>query len=266
VAAGPAGAAELVPHRAIYDVTLGSAEASASIVTASGRLVFELSGNDCEGYTVNSRFVTRVTDREGGTRTTDLRSSTYETLEPASFSFMNETRIDEAVQSDVRGKAEARASGVTVALASPKETVVELPRAVFPTAHTRLILDSAAAGDRVLEASVFDGGDTADTLYNTTTVIGPAASGLPGASAEEKAAFDAVPDAGSRTTHRLVISYFEAKPGDGEPMPDYELTFTLLDNGISYGVAFDYGAFTLVGRLTELALLDSEPCESGGAE
>jgi hypothetical protein len=257
----PAAATELVSHRAVYDLTLGSTEASASIVTASGRLVFEIAGSSCEGYTVNSRFVTRVTDREGLTRTSDMRSATYETLEPATFSFRNETFVDGEADSEVNGEARLEANGLVVTLTAPKESSVELPRAIFPTAHTRLILDSVAAGDRVVEAPVFDSGDTADTIYDTTTVIGPATEGLPGASESERRAFVGLPDAATIPTHRLVISYFAANQPRGEPTPDHELAFTLLQNGISYDVTFDYGTFSLIGRLAELSLLPTTPCE-----
>lgn len=257
----PAVAAEMVSHRAVYDLALGSVEASAGLVTASGRLVFEVAGSACDGYTVNSRFVTRVTDREGLTRTTDLRSATYETMEPATFSFMNQTFVDGTRQSDVKGEAALNGGGIAVTLSNPKESAVELPRAIFPTAHTRLILESAAAGERLVEAPVFDSGDTADTVYDTTTVIGPAATGFPGANEQEKRALSTLAGAEGLGSHRLVISYFAASRERGEPMPDHELTFSLLQNGISYDVTFDYGTFVLIGRLAELSLLPATPCE-----
>lgn len=261
VLAVPAAAAELVSHRAVYDLSLGSVEASASVVTASGRLVFELSGSSCDGYTVNSRFVTRITDREGGTRTTDLRSATYETLDPPTFSFMNETFIDGNEQSGVKGEATLGAEGIEVTLSAPKETTSQLPRAIFPTAHTLLILESAAAGERLVEAPVFDSGDTADTIYDTTTIIGAAASGLPRSTAGERSALAALTGSEGLLTHRLVISYFATGRERGEPMPDHELSFTLLENGISYDVTFNYGTFELTGKLSELSLLPATPCD-----
>ncbi|MBJ3774079.1 EipB family protein [Acuticoccus mangrovi] len=261
---GVAGAAQaagaLVPHRAVYDVTLSRAEASASMISAKGRLVFELSGARCEGYVVNSRFVTRVMDREGNSRVTDLRSSTFEAMDPAEFTFLNQTYIDDNLASEVKGSAEAKAGGVEVTLTAPKQATLELGRALFPTAHTQLILDSAAAGERVLEAPIFDGGDNADTLYDSTTVIGPERTDLPGASEEERAKLSVIENAEAMKAWRLVISYFAADGGTGEKVPDYELTFTLLENGISYDVMFDYGAFALTGRLSELELREAPDC------
>lgn len=256
----PAAAAEpvLQPHRAVYDVSLARVEPSASIVNASGRLVFELSGDACEGYVVNSRFVTRVADREGGVRVTDLRSSTFETLDPAVFTFLNQTYVDDVLASEVKGRAEARAGGTAVTLTEPQDTGTTLGRAIFPTAHTLSMLEAAREGERVLEAIIFDGGENADTLFETTTIIGPARTGLPNAQDVEADALSAVAGAGEMDAWRLTISYFEQGGGDGgEQVPDYELAFTMLDNGISYDIRFDYGTFGMAGDLVELELMDA---------
>ena len=259
-----ADAGTLQPHRAIYDLNLLRSEASASMVSAKGRLVFELAGSVCEGFTVTSRFVTRVVDREGTTRVTDLRSSTFETVDKPEFDFVNQTYIDDGLQSVVKGSAAARSSGIDVTLTEPKTSQMELPRAVFPTAHTMLILDAAANGDNVLEAPVFDGGENADKVYATTTVIGPPETGTPGASPDEMAALSGIADAATIGSHHLTISYF-ALDGAGESTPEYVLTFEMLDNGISYDATFDYGSFELSGKLAELTVTETEPCTDGAA-
>lgn len=259
-AGASASAAPLQPHRAVYDVELGEVAASAGITEATGRLVFEISGGDCEGYVVNSRFVTRVTDREGTTRVTDLRSNTFETMDPPQFEFMNQTFADDAMQSEVKGSAQSRSSGLRVTRTEPKSATLTLDRAIFPTAHTQLILDAAAAGERVLEAPLYDGGDEADTVYDTTTVIGQPRTGLPGAGEGERAALGAIDGAEDLTGHRLVISYFKDAGTGGELTPEYELAFTLLENGISYDVTFDYESFSLNGTLTDLELQPLPDC------
>ncbi|MCF3935761.1 cell envelope integrity EipB family protein [Acuticoccus sp. M5D2P5] len=256
----PVWADGLLPHRAVYDISLKRAEAGASMVSVKGRLVVEISGGECEGYVVNSRFVTRVIDREGGQRTTDLRSSTFETLDPADFTFLNQTYVEDQLVSRVKGKAEAKADGVMVDITEPKETSISLGRAVFPSMHTRLILQAAKAGDRVLEAPVFDGGDSADEIYDTTTLIGPQMTGLPNASSMEKEALKVLAGAENADTWHLVISFFSTNGITGESVPDYQLTFTMLDNGVSYDVTFDHGTFALSGKLRELELRTPPDC------
>jgi len=257
---GAAAADGLRPHKAVYDLTLRTAQPSTSVVAASGRLVYALTGSACDGYGVDFRNVTRVTDREGAQRVTDLRSSTTETLAPPLFTFTHETVVDGLATATIAGAAESRAGGVEVSVTEPKETNVSLSRALFPTAHTRLILEAAEAGERVLEARVFDGGDEADTVYETAALIGPGQTGLPGASAGEVAELAKIPNVDQRTVWRLVISYFEDTGTGGERVPDYELTFSMVDNGIGYDVIFDYGSFSMRGELTELILTDRPAC------
>jgi len=252
-----AAAEELLPHRGIYDLSLSRAEASTSLVDATGRLVFNLEGSACEGFAVDFRNVTRVVDREGTSRVTDLRSATFETFSPPMLDFSHETLVDDAPISGVAGVARATAGGVEVAIDEPKTTTLALRRAIFPTAHTRLILEAAESGESVLEATVYDGGDEADAVYETLSVIGPAETNLPGASPDERAVLMEIPDVEAMPAYRLVITYFEAGAAEGERQPEYELTFTLLANGVSYNVSFNYGAFSLSGELTELTIGDT---------
>lgn len=251
----------LTPHRAVYDLSLARADASVNMLSAKGRLVYEISGAPCEGFTVNSRFVTRTVDREGSTQLNDLRSATFETFEPgAEFNFVNQTLVGDEVASVLDGTATAKASGTIVAITQPKTSAVELPRAVFPTQHTFLLLEAAADGDRVIEAPVFDGGGNADEVFNTTSLIGSGETGLPEASERERAVFAALPDADGMSVHKLVISYFSQDSTGGEGVPEYVISFQMLNNGISYDATFDYGGFTLTGRLAELELGPASDC------
>ena len=251
----------LQPHRAVYDLTLERTDAAASLASASGRLVFDLSGSPCEGYVVNLRFVTSITDGEGSTQVTDVRSSTFETLSPATFTFNNRTLVDDALQMEVKGIAEARDSGLAVEIETPKETEITLDqRAIFPSAHTHVLLEAAQNGERVREAMVYDGGENADMVYDTTAVIGEGKTGLPNAGENEREALAAIEGAEEMTAWRFILSFFAANGEPGERMPDQELTFTMLQNGVSYDATFDYGAFALGARLAELEVGTAPDC------
>ena len=53
------------PHRAIYDLSLDNAQSGSGVSGVNGRIVYELSGNACEGYAQSMRFVTYVVNQEG---------------------------------------------------------------------------------------------------------------------------------------------------------------------------------------------------------
>ena len=73
-ALAPSGAAILVPHRAVYEMTLDTSRPASGISGVKGRMVFEFAGSGCDGYTMNMRLVTRVEGSTGRSIVTDLRS------------------------------------------------------------------------------------------------------------------------------------------------------------------------------------------------
>lgn len=251
---------DLVPHRAVYDLALGEAGSGAGVSAADGRLVFEFGGSACEGFSVASRFVTRLVDLEGGSRVTDLRSATFETVEPATYTFRHRTFVNEIEQDPVAGRAERTDGGVAVELDEPDEETARLPETVvFPTRQVAELLAAAARGERIHEEEVFDGSDTGTKVYSTTAVIGPEKPGRGEPGRDLPEALEALPeDIGHR---RVSLSYFDLENATGEVLPSYELSFVLHPNGVSRDIVFDYGEFALEGRLVELELGEIPDCE-----
>ena len=66
---------KLTPHRAVYEMTLDEARSASGITGIDGRMVFEFTGSECDGYTLNMRMVTQMTDSQGQTNLTDLPRS-----------------------------------------------------------------------------------------------------------------------------------------------------------------------------------------------
>ena len=56
---------QLVPHRAVYEFSLGNVRSGKGITALSGRMVYEFTGSACEGYTQSMRFVTRSSSESG---------------------------------------------------------------------------------------------------------------------------------------------------------------------------------------------------------
>ncbi len=109
LAATPAAAAatHLVPHRAVYDLSLaeGASGMSDSAPEMSGRMVYEFTGGPCEGYTTNFRFVVETTDDGGNRSVTDLRTSNHEDGDGRGFQFVSQTYTNDVLTEDVKGTA-----------------------------------------------------------------------------------------------------------------------------------------------------------------
>ena len=92
----------LVPHRAVYDLTLKSRESRASIVSVRGRMVHEFNGSDCDGYSVSMRWVAQMADTRGEVDIDDIRFASFEGGDSSSYDFtsvrlLNDKVIEEAL-------------------------------------------------------------------------------------------------------------------------------------------------------------------------
>ena len=250
----------LVPHRAIYDLSLGATRSNAQVAGVRGRILYDFDGNTCQGYSLEFRQVSELDTGEGKVSTTDLRSTTWEGADAKSFKFTSQNFIDENLVDSVDGHAEREASKTAVALEKPQQKSLSLAAGVvFPTEHMVRAINAAHAGQSVLSFPVYDGSETGDKVYDTLTVIGhqigPGERNHDDAAASE-AKLAEVP------RWPVTVSYFErGKAADSsEQTPAYAISFELYANGISRALALDYNNFVITGKLASLEIKNAKPC------
>ena len=246
----------LVPHRAVYELTLDPAKTGTKVDRASGRIAFEITGNACDGYSVTLRQVTQLDTGEGRQSTSDLHSVTWEDGAAKSYRFKSKNHVNDELRDEVDGAAERSQDGsLIVRLTAPKSAPFDLKgKVALPTEHLVKLLAAGAAGERIMETRVFDGAPDGKKVYDTLAVIGAPVKG--GGALEEAARR---PELVSMTRYPVTVSYFEA--GVGERTPAYVLGFELYENGISRALRLDYGGFALRGDLSTLELLKATPCK-----
>jgi EipB-like len=261
-AAASSGQVFLAPHRAIYDLTLSRSHGGRGVDSVRGRILYDFSGNACDGYALNFRQVSELDSVEGDSTLSDLRSTTWEDAAAKTFRFNSENLLNDAQTDAVNGHAVRRAKAIEVNLSKPnRKQFTEPANAVFPTEHLRRIIEAARAGKSILEFPVYDGSETGEKLYNTLTVIGHAIP--PGAKAPEDAAAK-VPELAKLTRWPVTISYFDHESArqqeTGEQTPIYAITFELYEDGISRALLLQYSDFTISGKLTSLMMKKPKPC------
>jgi hypothetical protein len=253
----------LVPHRAIYDLSLGATRGNSQIVGVSGRILYDFDGNACDGYTLQFRQVSELDSGEGKKATSDLRSTTWEGADAKSFKFNSQNFLNENLVDAVDGHAERGGSATAVNLLKPAHKALDVGAAVvFPTEHMVRVISAARAGQAILEFPVYDGSDTGDKVFDTLTVIGHKLN------ADERKHDDAAEEPDNRKKLANVprwpvtISYFEqnTQPKSGEQTPVYAIGFELYENGISRTLSLDYNDFVVTGKLTQLEIKDPKPC------
>jgi hypothetical protein len=189
-AEGAAPRIVLVPHRAVYDLSLLSTKGMAGVDEARGRLVFEITGTACDGYATNFRQVTELhgAENSGGDRSFDVRSASFEAGDGMSLRFSNDT-VRSGKTDHVEGKAKITSKGVEISVAKPEAASLTVTGdTLFPNAHIKRLIAEAMESNKLFSTKVYDGSDTGRKVYDTFAVIGAPVSA-------EAAAADAEPAA-----------------------------------------------------------------------
>jgi hypothetical protein len=244
----------LANHRAVYDLSLAKASGAKAPSQARGRIAFDFSGSACDGYVQNFRQITELQPSEGAAKLSDMRSATFEGGDGADFRFKVETKVDNSRTEEVDGKAKKSSEALlSIDLSKPKRARLELAGPMlFPTEHLRKIVASAVAGERLLEARVFDGTGDGEKAFDTLTIIGEPKTEPPQEKAARVNALDNI------RRWPVAISYFDLGKKDGQPI--YVLSFDLYENGVSRALKLDYGDFVLRGDMTDLVVQPTPAC------
>ncbi len=259
-AAAQGGAIALASHRAVYELKLSTTRGKRPMESVRGRILYDFSGNACEGYALQFRQVSELNSGEGKVAISDLRATSWEEGQAKRLRFHSQNYFDDRLRDTVDGEAQRGEGGVAVKLTKPGDKNVDLKtEVVFPTEHVRRIIGAAREGKTLLQIAVYDGSDTGEKIYDTLAVIGKAI-----APSEHKPA-DAIASRSEfqgLTRWPVTISYFDRAAGEkgGEQTPIYAITFELYENGVSRALLLDYGDFVLSGEMTSIEMKSAKPC------
>jgi hypothetical protein len=248
---------ELASHRAIYELKLAQTRGN-SAVAARGRILYDFSGNACEGYALQFRQVSELDNGEGKVTLSDLRSTTWEDGAAKKFIFKSQNYLNETLLDSVDGDAERQRDKVAVTLNQPAAKTFDLEAGmVFPTEHMRRIIAAAREGKNILELPVYDGSEKGEKVYDTLTVIGAeiAPERVPNDAAAGKQAL-----AGLKRWP-VTVSYFDKTARSSDQAPVYAIKFEVYENGVSRALMLDYNDFAISGELIAIELRDTAPCK-----
>ena len=262
IASVPEAAWKILPHRAVYDMSLDPRASGTQINNVYGRLVFEINGTPCEGFTQNMRMVTRVNNSRGGGQTTDVRTSSWEEANGQTFRFSSSLYVNSKKSEGSQGNAKRKGAGdgVSVTLKEPKPGEIAFNgRVMFPAQHSIAVLDAALAGKSNVTTQLYDGSEGGKKIYNTVTFIGRGRSAGTISGASELAALS------GKTAWPVTIAFYEPTkddaPSQSDETPVYELGFQYFENGVSGNLSIAYRTFTLKGKLVKLETIPVSECK-----
>jgi len=251
VAVSPLGAAsweDLLTHRAVYDLQLERAGDKTGITHLSGRMVYELSGSYCAGFTTHFRYVSRIEMEESAPRLHDQQTTLFEAGDGSELRISNKNYVNRELSYEMEAVARLQDDGIIVDITKPEAKKQLLPSALFPNAQMLEMLQQAEAGTHFYQTALYDDFESGDKITQAAVVIG---------SSRPLAGNDA-------HVWPVTVSYFDdQKNPDG--LPSYSSRFLLDSQGVSRDLIFDYGDFSMRGTLTRLDILEPAPCAEEGA-
>jgi hypothetical protein len=258
VAVGPGGV-RLQPHVAVYDLALHRTEDRLGLASVNGRLAIEVSGSECEDWTVNFRMVSQFLSDDQTTRLLDTQSSTWEAGDGKSINVSQRHFVDSSLDSESKVTASQEADGRTHGVIDkPKQQEFELAHGtIFPVMHLQRLIEAGKRGELRDKSSVFDGTE-GSKAYTAITFIGrhreKAAhkTELKSNGGEQLANVKAWPAA---------ISYYDQARGENnDGVPAYQVSVEMFENGVSGDMIIDYGDYALDAKLATLQLKPYGEC------
>jgi hypothetical protein len=247
-----ASAADLVPHHATYIVSLAPDNKNADIGSVEGLLVYDLK-DTCDGWAMDLKMRVILTGDDNQPHTMDISQVTWEAKDGSSYRFLmkNGNGGDQPSQTRGEAKSNANSGAASVTVDQPEKDEAKLPdHTLFPMAHTRLLLNKAAAGENTLSAEVFDG-TTATQAMQESALIGAGQKDWPGLAHK-------FPELAGLTSYPVGLAFYFGDQTDA--VPDIEQFIRLYENGVTGELGFNLGGVGLRATLDQLQILKDPGC------
>ncbi len=222
--------ADMVPHQAIYKMTLSSKSPTSRFNGVSGAAVSQIE-RTCEGWVINEQVIMTMLTVAGGAIEREMNFKARESHDGSTYFFQSDSKTNDVVEKfsgsarrDENGKAEAE-------FVTPKPFEMTLPNGTrFYVSMTKWLIDLAISGKRTGESFAFDGTDD-EGPQKVTAFILPDTTGNK----------DFVGDKnllGKKAWH-IRMGFFKTEGQSSEPQ--YEMSLRMLENGIitNYQLIFD---------------------------
>ncbi len=170
---GGAQAADIVPHHAVYSMSLGATHGDAGVTGAGGTMAYQW-GEVCDGWTVEQRYRLKMAYAESSDVSISSNFVTWEAKDGLKYRFNQKETRNGTDNDEIRGEAKLDGpdKGGTVNFEKPEAKTLKLPAGtLFPSAHTISLIDKAKAGENFISKLIFDGA-TMENSVLVTAVIG----------------------------------------------------------------------------------------------
>ncbi len=257
-ASDPAIKAGLIPHKALYDISLTSKKNGVMLSNLSGKMLYEWRSS-CDGWVSNYQFdmLYEYVEMPAARVTSDV--STYEAFDGKNFTFNAQRKKDGPLFEQFRGATSLGEDGknIVVNYSIPKDLVQPLPKGTFfPMGHTLDVLNKIKQGTRFYSVPLFDGSDGKGPVDINTFIGDTRTYRFPENSEESPVKMNIDPALVNTKAWDVRLAFFPHDSSD--TMSDYEMSVVFHENGIISSIEIEYSDFSISQNLIAI-----EPVESG---
>lgn len=251
-AAAPSATVDLVAHRAIYRMSLGTATAKSGVVGARGAMLYRFASG-CDGWTGETKTYLRVQYDEGDEVEIAWTFANWESFNGLNYRFRLRNKENGRATENIQGTAilSGVGKGGKARYSQPEEVTIDLPAGtLFPTQHLRELFRAGREGSVRVSKVVFDGSST-DNPFEINVLLRRVKK-------EESAKIANGLGLDELPVWRMWLAFFPV--GSKETLPDFEIEVRYREDGIADRIEQDFGSFTLDLTLDELELLPKPDC------
>jgi hypothetical protein len=249
----------LAPHRAYYVLEAARIDSKAGISAIAGKLAYEITGNECDGYAVSYRIANRYQQGENPAQVIDIRMTSFESGDGKELDSQQKQFNDMKLEADTRVKAKFPKEGGAGSgeLEGKESKSFDIDAAaLLPTAFQKKLMQDALDGNARSSALVFEGSDS-EKVVKAISVIGTMKTNGKIASGADVATLSSL---NGLSFWPVSVSYYDLDAKDDEP-PTYTASYNMLENGVSTDLVLDYGSYALSGKLEKIEMLKAENCK-----
>lgn len=257
-----AEAADLVGHRAVYNMKLHLTRTGNDLSDIQGKMAMEWS-DVCDGWALNQKMVLAVKPVESEGFKNSFSFSSYEAKDGLLFRFTMRTLTNDIVTEDIRGRAELESRGGAgeVVFDLPEDQTLDLPPGtIFPSDHLHQSAAHAASGKRALERLLFTGTDV-DGLEMVSGFLGPSIPPGTRDIIESDSRDDTtgrIAELKGKQSWMVAFGYFPVH--ENSEQPEFEIQYRLMENGVAPFLDLDYGDYVIRAVLDYLEYLPEPSC------
>ncbi|WNJ98564.1 DUF1849 family protein [Thalassospiraceae bacterium LMO-JJ14] len=265
------------PHRALYQMELGSTSQGSDVVDARGTMYYRFEPQ-CDGWDVESRVALSLHYGMIGAAPEVVETawtfSSFESYDGMDFTYAVDHKRNGLIEEVFAGEAGKDSAGGGASFSDEEFTAVDLPPGtLFPAEHLIRLLKHARLGDGPFRQVVFDGANTDNPYEVNAIVIGPVTDGQVAVANNRQTAkkphnpllvgaSSALPGAAGTNTSkniwRVRMAYF---PFHGHSdIPEFELEVDYREDGIAERMIQDFGDFTLTLTPSRIEVLPRAEC------